>query len=80
MFYWLFKNGNLEAPLVLWINGGPGSTSILGLFLELGPLRVSLTDSKNLEVIFVNDSWLNEAYLIFYDCLLEQDLVMNENI
>jgi len=25
---------------VLWINGGPGSSSMFGLFTENGPLRV----------------------------------------
>ena len=42
LFYWFFKNLTLPdtAPVVLWMNGGPGSTSMFGLFLENGPLRV----------------------------------------
>jgi len=40
LFYWFFRHTDSKAPLVLWINGGPGSTSMIGLFTENGPLRV----------------------------------------
>lgn len=42
MFYWLFRNPIREktSPLVIWLNGGPGATSMFALFAENGPLRV----------------------------------------
>jgi carboxypeptidase C (cathepsin A) len=47
LFYWLFKNTSLptndQTPLVLWLNGGPGASSMFGLFLENGPLKVTKT-------------------------------------
>jgi len=35
------------APLVIFLNGGPGSSSMIALFTENGPLRVQ----KDLKVI-----------------------------
>lgn len=67
LFYWLFEKpaNALTAPLVIWMNGGPGCSSMDGLFLELGPLRL---DGEKLDTIKINpSSWHNAANVIFLD-------------
>jgi len=54
-----------EVPLILWLNGGPGCSSMDGLWLENGPFRLKSGD--NGWTIDVNDySWHNAPAWILY--------------
>ncbi|KAF9034389.1 serine carboxypeptidase [Panaeolus papilionaceus] len=66
MWFWFFESRkNPEtAPLALWFNGGPGSSSMIGLLQENGPCRIT-NDSSN--VVLNPYSWNNEANLLFID-------------
>ncbi|PVU98688.1 hypothetical protein BB559_001379 [Furculomyces boomerangus] len=65
-FFWFFeaKSKRKDAPLLLWLNGGPGCSSLLGLFTELGPCRVN---EHGNDTIPNNYSWNDDAHVIFLD-------------
>jgi vitellogenic carboxypeptidase-like protein len=65
VFYWLIKSPENadHRPLIIWLNGGPGSSSMIGLFNEIGPLRY-----KNSGLILdEEDSWTSVANVLFVD-------------
>ena len=57
------RNDPKNDPVVLWLNGGPGCSSLTGLFLELGPSRVD----ENLNLVWNGYSWNSNASVIFLD-------------
>ena len=65
LFYWFFESRNdpKNDPVVLWLNGGPGCSSLTGLFMELGPSRID----ENLNLAYNPYSWNRNASVIFLD-------------
>jgi len=66
IWFWFFEaRQNADtAPLVLWFNGGPGASSMIGLFQEHGPCRIT-NDSSS--VTFNEYSWNNAASMLYID-------------
>ncbi|KAJ3513592.1 hypothetical protein NLJ89_g2861 [Agrocybe chaxingu] len=66
IWFWFFaaRENHQNAPLALWFNGGPGSSSMIGLFQEHGPCRIT-NDSSS--VTLNPHSWNNEANVLYID-------------
>uniref|UniRef100_A0A2N9IMS5 Carboxypeptidase n=1 Tax=Fagus sylvatica TaxID=28930 RepID=A0A2N9IMS5_FAGSY len=67
LFYWLTEavQNPLSKPLVVWLNGGPGCSSVAyGASEEIGPFRINKTASG----LYLNKfSWNTEANLLFLE-------------
>jgi vitellogenic carboxypeptidase-like protein len=50
-------------PLIIWLNGGPGASSMTGLMTEMGPYR--MTNDGQLRSH--PHSWTNVAHMLFFD-------------
>ncbi|KAJ3067838.1 hypothetical protein HDU98_008970 [Podochytrium sp. JEL0797] len=68
LFFWFFpcetkpSTGHIP-PLIIWLQGGPGSSSMIGLFYETGPLRVT----PELTLTRHNGTWNDKASMLFID-------------
>ncbi|KAH7570992.1 hypothetical protein JRO89_XS05G0235200 [Xanthoceras sorbifolium] len=59
-----------QTPLLIWLQGGPGCSSMTGNFLELGPWRVTVSHRQNVEHLGVEPnpgSWNRIFGLLFLD-------------
>jgi cathepsin A (carboxypeptidase C) len=69
LFFWYFasENDNSEStssPLTLWLTGGPGGSSMLGMLQELGPC---LINEHGNGTIYNPYGWNKDSALIFLD-------------
>eukprot|EP01032_Pedospumella_encystans_P012048 gene12048-13965_t len=54
LFFWLAKHRKTDEPelaggaekLIIWLNGGPGCSSMIGMMHENGPFTIEFADSK----------------------------------
>ncbi|KAL8595213.1 hypothetical protein ACOMHN_043366 [Nucella lapillus] len=66
MFFWFFPamRKKREAPVLLWVNGGPGRTSLVGALLENGPLEVNENGTQlNRRAV----SWTQNFSMLYVD-------------
>lgn len=67
MHYWLVESETTPqtAPVLLWLNGGPGCSSLEGLVYENGPFRVSASDPTRL--VRYDHTWSKLANVIYLE-------------
>ena len=52
-----------NTPVILWLQGGPGASSLYGLFVENGPLQVT----EDLKVLERNHTWNRDFAMLYFD-------------
>lgn len=64
LFFWFFPAvANVSnLPVILWLQGGPGSSSMFGLFAENGPLQI-----ENGTVTLRDHSWTRTHSVLYID-------------
>lgn len=64
-FFWFFESRNdpENDPVILWLNGGPGCSSMTGLLFELGPSFIK----KDHGMEYNDFAWNSNASVIFLD-------------
>ncbi|TFY53350.1 hypothetical protein EVG20_g10154 [Dentipellis fragilis] len=63
-FYFFESRSNPDKDdVIFWTNGGPGCSSALGLFMELGPCRVANSTTAT----YHPESWNSNANVFFID-------------
>jgi len=65
MFFWYFPSQSPKpgAPLLIWLQGGPGGSSMFGLFAEMGPFGLD----ADLKLVPRPESWNTEYGMLFID-------------
>jgi len=56
-----------DAPLTIWLNGGPGTSSMFGLFLEAGPCEVIALDNGTYGTQSRMWGWDRSSNMLFID-------------
>ncbi|XP_059113846.1 probable serine carboxypeptidase CPVL isoform X1 [Peromyscus eremicus] len=65
LFFWFFpaRIQPENAPVVLWLQGGPGGSSMFGLFVEHGPYVIT----SNLTVLARDFTWTTTLSMLYID-------------
>lgn len=66
LFFWFVPSltNPKHAPVVLWLQGGPGTSSLMGFFVEHGPYCMSKDGQK---VMFRKRTWARRYSMLYVD-------------
>ncbi|KAJ1958549.1 hypothetical protein GGI12_004702 [Dipsacomyces acuminosporus] len=66
-FFWFFESRRKyddKTPLLLWLNGGPGASSMVGMLTENGPCRILPGGNSTTDNLY---AWNERAHVVYLD-------------
>ncbi|XP_035667691.1 probable serine carboxypeptidase CPVL [Branchiostoma floridae] len=65
LFFWFFPalTDPENAPLLLFLEGGPGATAMYGIFTETGPFYIT----KDAQLMSQNVTWISAYSMLYFD-------------
>ncbi|KAH8149517.1 uncharacterized protein LAJ45_06597 [Morchella importuna] len=68
-FFWFVeaRENPESAPLTIWLNGGPGSSSMVGMFTESGPCTVVEAGRESIHTVPREWGWDRASNMLFLD-------------
>lgn len=66
LFFWYFPSqADVKSdPVILWLQGGPGLSSLIGLFMESGPFELP----NRFDIKLRAYSWICKYSIVYVDC------------
>ena len=63
LFFWMYPAKDADAPVSIWLNGGPGASSTFANFLFSSPLRISQSGDESVGTTFTmsksTETWID---------------------
>ncbi|KAM0331512.1 hypothetical protein ACHAQA_003189 [Verticillium albo-atrum] len=67
LFFWFVEARQKSDILTIWLNGGPGSSSLLGMFNGVGPCEVIETGLDQYDTLASEWGWDRASNMLFID-------------
>lgn len=67
LFFWIYPAEIDDAPVTIWLNGGPGSSSTFANFLFNSPLRISENADGTYQMYTIEETWIKQTTMIYID-------------
>jgi serine carboxypeptidase 1 len=73
MFYALSSDDTVpatkraERPLVMFLQGGPGASSLFSYYLETGPTKIEATSATTWSLVNRSHTWIRHANMLYVD-------------
>ena len=70
LFFWIYPAEDADAPVTIWLNGGPGASSTFANFLFNSPLRIAETTdgtTSTYSMYTSTETWTKKTTMIYID-------------